>query len=229
MIREKENIRINRENRELERERCTSYANSLKFFYLFGIVSIYLLLVARITSWILLLVSSYRIITGMHARVVAIDVDLVPETICIKHNHDCGDFNNPCSKWLTRWRSRISTESIEKTFIINTIGNKPSKQPTHICKEGNHYQYPCKTTNDNLLVFFILLLFVIVIETVYGGYLYRDDCTFTFKTIHGVPSYLVLVVFVVLYGVTLTFIKNIKDALGFIVDDIVMFFSIFNK
>ena len=220
--------KLRREDIDTEVARCESYAKSLKFFYMFGILAVYILLFIRVMLWIMLLSTLYRIVKGAYATTVPIDVEPNSETICIKHNHDCGESNNPCSSWLTRWRARIRGTSKDKTFIINTIGSSPSSPPTHICKKGNTYIYPCKTATDLLHQFFMLLLFVIVIEIVYNGYLYTPDCSFTFKTIYGLPSYAILILFITIYTIVLMSTRRIGDAMASIVDDMTSFGNMFS-
>ena len=220
--------KMSSENIYTEVERCESYAKSLKFFYMFGILAVYVLLFVRVILWIMLLSTLYRIIKGAHATTVPIDVETNSETICIKHNHDCGESNNPCSSWLTRWRARIRGTDKDKTFIINTIGSSPTSPPTHICKQGNMYTYPCKTVMDLIHQFFMVLMFIIVIEIIYNGYLYSPDCTFSFKTIYGVPSYAILILFIAVYSIVLISTRRIGDAMASMKDDMSSFWNMFS-
>lgn len=224
----REQTQLERENIDTEVERCESYAKSLKFFYMFGILAVYILLFVRVILWVMLLSTLYRIIKGVHATTVPIDVETNSETICIKHNHDCGESNNPCSSWLTRWRARIRGTDKDKTFIINTIGSSPTSPPTHICKQGNMYTYPCKTVSDLIHQFFMLLMFIIVIEIIYNGYLYSPDCTFSFKTIYGIPSYAILILFITVYSIVLISTRRIGDAMASMQDDVSSFWNMFS-
>lgn len=208
-------------------EQCEDYARSLKFFYMIGILAVYLILLVRVVLWVMLISTIYRAITGFHATPIPINVEPDPELICIKHNHDCGESNNPCSTWLTRWRARIKGTDASKTFIINTVGSNPSSQPQHICKQGNVYTYPCKTMGSTLYKLFTLMLLVMVIEVIYNGYLYTNDCNFTFKTIYGLPSYVMLVIFIVVYLIILSSMHKLGDGFMAIKDDIVSFINLF--
>ena len=218
---------LERENIDTEVDRCESYAKSLKFFYMFGILAIYLLLLVRVVLWGMLLSTLWKIVQGAHSTIVDIDVEPQSETICVKHNHDCGETNNPCSSWLTRWRARIRGTKKNKTFIINTVGSTPQTPPTHICKQGNMYTYPCKTVNDLVHKFFTILLCVIVVETIYNGYLYNNDCAFTFKTIYGLPSYVLLILFITIYTIVLMSIRRIGDAVSSMGEDVNSAWSMF--
>ena len=218
---------LERESADTEVDRCESYAKSLKFFYMFGILAIYVLLLVRVVLWGMLLSTLWKIVQGSHSTIVDIDVEPQSETICVKHNHDCGETNNPCSSWLTRWRSRIRGTQKNKTFIINTVGSTPQTPPTHICKQGNMYTYPCKTVNDFVYKFFTILLCVIIVETIYNGHLYNNDCAFSFKTIYGLPSYVLLILFITVYTIVLTSVRRIGDAVSSMGDDISSAWSMF--
>lgn len=208
-------------------EQCENYAKSLKFFYMIGILMIYIILLVRVILWVMLISTLYRSITGFHATPIPIDVEPDPELICIKHNHDCGESNNPCSKWLARWRARIRGTDASKTFIINTVGSDPSSPPQHICKQGNAYTHPCTTLANTLYKLFTLVLLVMIVEVIYNGYLYTNDCNFTFKTIYGLPSYVVLLIFVAIYLIILSSLHKLGDAFLSIKDDIVSFLNLF--
>lgn len=205
-----------------ESSRCRDYANMLKIYYLFGIIFVYFIIIVRILSWLFLIVAGHRIFTNTNKKTIEIDTDPIPEKICVKHNYDAGKYNNPCSEWLYRWHSSIDIDGTPEKFIINTNN---SKKPTHVCKSGSKYNHPCTSYQEIITKFFILFLIVVIIEVIYSGYLYDNNCSLKFKTYKSIPSYIFFIVFIVSYLSILKHFGTIARVGSSIKEDMMFFFD----
>lgn len=204
MVRQMDNLTMD----DLEISRCENYATNLKIYYVIGILFIYLLLLVRCVSWIVLITIAYRIFRH-NVEEIPIDIDAQPEQICVQYNHDCAASNNPCSKWLYRWHASFMVKDKQEEIIINT---ETSKEPKYIFKKGSIYHYPCSTKKGLISKFFGVLLIVIVLEVIYGGYLFKSNCSMKYKHIGKIPSPIMLFLFIFMYCAIMKYFGTISKA-----------------